>query len=95
MSKHVQYAIDIVVHTMPKKTSKIPKCTQRTCVFFHSGKFESETSTFVCMKQVEGGCWVAPKERTQAASLSTFAPASLILLLQFNKKFNVLGLECG
>ena len=54
LSKYVQCPIDIVVHTMQKKTSKIPKCTQCTSVFFHSGKFELETSTFVWMKQVGG-----------------------------------------
>ena len=85
----------IVDHPMPiEKNTQINVwgSTQRTNVFFHSGKFELKTSTFVWMKQVEGGCWVAPKERTQAASLSTFAPASL---LRFNGKLYVLGLECG
>ena len=93
LSKYVQCAI--VDHTMPiEKNTQINVwgSTQRTNVFFHSGKFELETSTFVWMKQVEGGCWVAPKERTQAASLSTFAPASL---LRINEKLYVLGLECG
>ena len=64
----------IVDHPMPiEKNTQINVwgSTQRTNVFFHSGKFELETSTFVWMKQVEGGCWVlgGPK-RVNSSSIT-------------------------